>query len=108
MELNRIHARVTKTPVRFAPRNHTIPNADVLSSSLDCLLQCELYRLLEHQRAAFLPGAIESSVIFRCRARRGHAPVVPGQFIRRKWRSDLFLQSLRRAPDAGGAQRAAE
>src|SRR5437762_14273404 len=30
-----------------------------LSSSLDCLLQCELYRLLERQGAAFLPGSVE-------------------------------------------------
>ena len=48
------------------------------SRLLDCFLQCEFYRLLERQRKAFLPGAIEGSVISKGRAGLGQLPVMAG------------------------------
>src|SRR5439155_25135252 len=76
------------------------------SSSLDCLLQCEVYRLLERQSTAFLPGAVEGSVISQSRACGGHPTDVAGTFKQR--RSDFLPQSLGCAPDADGARRAAK
>ena len=75
---------------------------------LGSFLQGELDRLLERQRAAILPGAVERCVISEGRTGRGHVLIVTGQFARGHWTIDLLLQSLRRAPDVGGAERVAE
>src|ERR1700676_2809272 len=93
--------------IRLGPRNHNVPKA-YPSSSLDCFLQCELYRVLNRQRPTFLPSVVEGSVISQGRAGRSSAPVMSGTFIWRQRRSDLLAQSLGGAPDAGGSQRAAE
>src|ERR1700682_4385103 len=57
---------VERTPERRATFTYS-------SWSLGCLLRCELYRLLERQSAAFLPGAVEGSVICDGGARCGPA-----------------------------------
>ena len=128
-----LQTRVIETLIRLGSKEITRCRRRVSSSSLNCLRQCVLYRLLERQSMAFLPSAVEGSVIAQDRACRGHGPVVAGPFIWRQrrsgllqslrrapepvvagpviWRqrrSNLFPQSLRGAPDAGGAKGSAE
>ena len=72
-----------------------------------CLLQCEFYRLLKRQSMAFLPGTVEGN-ISHGGAERGHASILAGAFRRHQRRSAVLPQSLRSAPDAGGAKGAAK
>src|SRR5271155_206858 len=78
------------------------------SPALDRPCQCEVYRLVERQATAFLPGAVEVSVIPRRDTGRGYVPVIAGPFILRSRRPDLRSRSLYGTPDAGGPQRVAQ
>ena len=56
------------------------PKARTLVTRPHRLCQCEVYRLVERQATAFLPGAVEGRVISRRDTGRGYAPVIAGPF----------------------------
>src|SRR5258705_13600647 len=78
------------------------------SPALDRLCQCEAYRLVERQAAAFLPSPVEGSAISRRDTGRGDPPVIAGPFTWRQRHTDLRARSLCGTPDAGGPQRVAQ
>ena len=99
-------ARLERLP--FCPTDHQAPWPAHWSPALDRPCQCEVYRLVERQATAFLPGAVEGSIISRRDTGRGYVPVIAGPFNLRSRRSDFRSRSLCGTPDAGGPQRVAQ